>query len=77
MDQRQRNDLDRHITGDYGERQFPKTVPCKYCEEPTEMLGTKQCDNCWEVATRIGGLTTQTLLRILHTTRPHEQWKPR
>ncbi len=53
------------------------TTPCKFCGEPTQMLGMKQCDHCWEVSSRVGGMTTQTLLRILHTQRPHEQWKPR
>ena len=28
------------------------TVPCKYCGEPTLMLGTKLCDNCWEIKKR-------------------------
>lgn len=26
-----------------------ETVPCKYCGEPTKMLGTKLCDWCWEL----------------------------
>lgn len=30
------------------------TIPCKYCGEPTVMLGTRQCNNCWEVSSRIG-----------------------
>ena len=29
------------------------TVPCTYCKEPTYMLGTKLCDRCWELSTRI------------------------
>jgi NMD protein affecting ribosome stability and mRNA decay len=29
------------------------TVPCKLCGEPTTMLGTKLCDNCWELEHRI------------------------
>ena len=28
-------------------------VPCRLCEEPTQMLGTKLCDGCWELETRI------------------------
>ena len=31
----------------------PDTVPCNYCKEPTFMLGTKLCDRCWELSTRI------------------------
>ena len=27
------------------------TVPCKWCETPTLMTHTKQCDECWELAT--------------------------
>ena len=30
-----------------------ETVPCKYCGEPTPMLGTKMCDKCWELECRI------------------------
>ena len=25
-----------------------ETVPCKNCGTPTRMLGTQQCDPCWE-----------------------------
>jgi len=36
MNQRERANLDRYITGDYGERQLseavaPNTTPCQYC----------------------------------------------
>lgn len=30
-----------------------ETVPCKWCGVPTPMTGTKCCDNCWEMASRI------------------------
>lgn len=30
-----------------------ETVECKYCKEQTSMVGTKTCDDCWELATRI------------------------
>jgi NMD protein affecting ribosome stability and mRNA decay len=30
-----------------------ETVPCKWCGEPTLMLGTKMCDRCWELEHRI------------------------
>jgi len=28
-------------------------VPCGICGTPTRMLGTKRCDPCWELETRI------------------------
>lgn len=28
-------------------------IPCRLCEKPTPMLGTKLCDRCWELETRI------------------------
>jgi len=31
----------------------PETVPCKFCGDQTLMLGTKLCDRCWELRTRI------------------------
>lgn len=30
-----------------------KTIPCQVCEEPTELLGTKLRDRCWELSHRI------------------------
>lgn len=30
-----------------------ETVPCRTCAQPTTMLGTKQCNNCWEVECRL------------------------
>ncbi|MHC4621367.1 MAG: hypothetical protein ACYTEQ_26800 [Planctomycetota bacterium] len=30
-----------------------ETTACKYCGKPTPMLGTKLCDGCWELETRI------------------------
>lgn len=30
-----------------------KTTPCKWCGEETPMIGTKSCDRCWELNTRI------------------------
>jgi len=32
---------------------LPKPVPCKTCGEPTTMMGTKLCDGCWEVESRL------------------------
>ena len=30
-----------------------ETVPCKLCGKETKMTGTKRCDACWELETRI------------------------
>lgn len=30
-----------------------KTVPCIYCGTPTPMVGTKLCDECYEVDCRL------------------------
>lgn len=41
------------------------TVPCKFCGVSTPMLGTKQCDNCHEVAIRVRSMPDAVLERIL------------
>ena len=28
-------------------------IPCRLCGKPTPMRGTKLCDGCWELETRI------------------------
>lgn len=30
-----------------------ETIPCRICGEKTPMLGTKLCDRCWELESRI------------------------
>ncbi|MEJ2248081.1 MAG: hypothetical protein P8Y70_00295 [Candidatus Lokiarchaeota archaeon] len=30
-----------------------KYIPCKYCYNKTNMLGTQLCDNCYEIETRL------------------------
>lgn len=30
-----------------------ETVPCQYCGTPTPMTGTKCCNNCYEVSSRL------------------------
>lgn len=30
-----------------------ETCPCRLCDRPTRMLGTKLCDRCWELEGRI------------------------
>ena len=42
------------------------TVPCELCGTATPMLGTKRCDRCWELETRI----KQDLLLALKILRP-------
>jgi hypothetical protein len=33
---------------------MPETeIPCETCERPTSSLGTKRCDWCWEVESRL------------------------
>lgn len=31
----------------------PETVPCKWCGEQTPMIGTQECNSCWELSRRI------------------------
>ena len=31
----------------------PETVPCIYCGQPTPMLATRLCNNCWELDRRM------------------------
>lgn len=33
--------------------QVEKIVPCEICSKPTTFVGTKRCDNCWEVEHRL------------------------
>lgn len=40
-------------------------VPCKFCGQPTRYLGTRQCNNCYEVASRIGSMTIEVIVKIL------------
>lgn len=34
-------------------KDFYESVPCKWCQTPTPMTGTKECNRCWELRTRI------------------------
>lgn len=57
-----------------GESQLKqKIIPCKYCGTLTRMLGTKSCDNCWEMAARIRTTNFETLAKILAENQP--TWK--
>ena len=40
---------------------FNESVPCELCGRLTRMLGTKRCDGCWELETRIGDDVSMTL----------------
>ena len=40
-------------------------VPCKFCGVPTRMAGTEQCDNCWEVHSRLDTMSPEILEAIL------------
>lgn len=31
----------------------PETVPCEICATQTQMTGTKRCDRCWELESRM------------------------
>ena len=46
------------------------TVPCRICKDETPMLGTKLCDRCWELETRINrdpDLAERILTRLRRT----------
>jgi hypothetical protein len=43
----------------------PETIPCKICGVATEMMGTKLCDNCWEVLHRIREMPVEWVVRLL------------
>lgn len=52
------------------------TVPCGLCGTPTPMLGTKRCDACWELETRIQqdpDLAEKILERTGRVTASHQQ----
>jgi len=44
-------------------------VPCKYCGAATPMTGTRQCDNCYEVACRVRHMPEAVLAKILREER--------
>ena len=39
-------------------------IPCRLCKKPTPMLGTKLCDRCWELETRIN-IDPEIAIKIL------------
>ncbi len=47
---------------------IPGIIPCRLCGQPTHMLGTKLCDGCWELETRIH-MHPELARKILATTK--------
>lgn len=45
-------------------RSLNSLVECRLCGVPTRMLGTRLCDNCWEISTRIRGWSLAKLIRF-------------
>lgn len=39
-------------------------VPCKYCGDLTSMTGTRQCNRCWEIASRLRSLPENAFQRM-------------
>lgn len=46
------------------------TVPCRWCGAPTTMLGTQECDPCWEFHKHLFTIPTAALRRMLARERP-------
>jgi len=42
-------------------------VQCKFCYQDTDMIGTKTCDNCWEVTHRLRHMPLPVIRRILES----------
>lgn len=46
----------KKVEGQIGENEFGQPlVPCGLCDRPTAMTGTRRCDRCWELESRIHG----------------------
>ncbi len=43
-----------------------RTVPCEICSTPTHSTGTKRCDPCWELETRITYDNGQRLQKVMN-----------
>jgi len=43
-----------------------QTVPCELCGEPTPMMGTKRCDRCFELESRLRNAPAKLIENILH-----------
>lgn len=55
----------------------PDTVPCTYCDEPTNMTGTKLCHHCYEVSARLARFITHPKGRAFVTDLLRYGTKPR
>lgn len=42
-----------------------ETTPCLFCATPTEMLGTKLCDPCWNLRTAISYRKPDVIARVI------------
>ena len=49
-----------------------ETCPCRFCGTPTRMLGTRMCDDCYELWTRIGNKDIGVLIAIIVDARSGE-----
>lgn len=46
----------KKVEGQIGSNEFGQPlVPCDLCSRPTAMTGTRRCDRCWELESRIHG----------------------
>lgn len=41
------------------------SMPCMFCQSPTEMLGTMKCHSCYEVHRRVQYISSDNLFKIL------------
>jgi len=41
------------------------TVPCQWCETPTPYIGTRECDACWELRSRLQGADPVVVRKML------------
>lgn len=49
-----------------------KTCPCRFCGAPTPMLGTRQCNDCWEIWHRVDRKDIGVLIAIIIDARSGE-----
>lgn len=47
-------------------------IPCKWCETPTTMLGTKECDFCYELRNLIERANRDVLIKMLDELREND-----
>jgi hypothetical protein len=55
-----------------------ETIPCKTCETPTKMLGTKLCDSCYEIESRLDSyLSNENAIKYIYSLLNKKTAKPR